>query len=324
MAIFGEFPRFESNTYTFLTDYLPWASGDGMEHRNSTVLSSSGALRNPGQRMGLLGTVAHEFFHAWNMERIRSRDLEPFDFAEADVSGELWFGEGFTSYYDDLILRRTGLTPLEQTLNSFANTIDAVTLSPARKIRTAEDMSRLAPFVDAAATIDRTAWDNTFISYYTYGAAIGLGLDLSLRDRSNGRTTLDTYMQALWAKHGRPGQQQPGMVATPYTMADLEAVLAEVSGDVAFAQKFFDDYIQGHDVVDYATLLGRAGLTLRRAQSRRGSVRRQCVTELRGWGWRPCHQSGRIRLVALQGWRRARRSHRVHRRGQRHLVQRAQ
>ena len=61
----------------------------------------------------MLGTVAHEFFHAWNMERIRSRDLEPFNFEEADVSGELWFGEGFTSYYDDLIMRRAGLTPLD-------------------------------------------------------------------------------------------------------------------------------------------------------------------------------------------------------------------
>ncbi|MGH9176115.1 MAG: M61 family metallopeptidase, partial [Vicinamibacterales bacterium] len=115
MAIFGEFPQFENGTYTFLADYLSWASGDGMEHRNSTVLSSSGALRNPSQRTGLLGTVAHEFFHAWNMERIRARDLEPFDFEEADVSGELWLGEGFTSYYDDLIMRRTGLAPLEQT-----------------------------------------------------------------------------------------------------------------------------------------------------------------------------------------------------------------
>ena len=109
MAVFGEFPQYENNTYTFLADYLPWASGDGMEHRNSTVLSSAGALRNPGQRSGLLGTVAHEFFHSWNMERIRSRDLEPFNFEEADVSGELWLGEGFTSYYDDLIMRRTGL-----------------------------------------------------------------------------------------------------------------------------------------------------------------------------------------------------------------------
>ena len=99
MAVFGEFPRYENNTYTFLADYLPWASGDGMEHRNSTVLSSSGALRDPGRRSNL-GTVAHEFFHSWNMERIRSKDLEPFNFEEADVSGELWLGEGFTSYYD--------------------------------------------------------------------------------------------------------------------------------------------------------------------------------------------------------------------------------
>jgi predicted metalloprotease with PDZ domain len=92
-AIFGELPRYEGNTYTFLADYLPWASGDGMEHRNSTVLSSAGALRNPRQRTGLLSTVAHEFFHSWNMERIRSRALEPFDFEDADMSGELWLGE---------------------------------------------------------------------------------------------------------------------------------------------------------------------------------------------------------------------------------------
>jgi predicted metalloprotease with PDZ domain len=263
LAIFGEFPQFEQNTYTFLADYLPWASGDGMEHRNSTVLSSSGALRNPGQRLGLLATVAHEFFHAWNIERIRPRDLEPFDFEDADVAGELWLGEGFTSYYDDLITRRAGLMPLEQTLSSFAGIINAVTLSPGRQLRTAEEMSRLAPFVDAAASIDRTNWDNTFISYYTYGAAIGLALDLSLRDRSNGRTTLDTYMRALWVRHGRPGQKEPGIVATPYTAADLKTVLGEVSGDRAFADSFFARYIQGHDVADYAALLARAGFLLR-------------------------------------------------------------
>ena len=263
-AIFGEFPQYENNTYTFLSDYLPWASGDGMEHRNSTVLSSSGALRNPRQRTGLLGTVAHEFFHSWNMERIRAKDLEPFNFEEADVSGELWLGEGFTSYYDDLITRRANLTPLDQTLDSFAGTINTVTSSPGRQFRTAEDMSRLAPFVDAAATIDHTSWDNTFISYYTYGAAIGLALDLSLRDRSNGQTTLDTYMRALWAKHGRPGQKVPGMVATPYTMDDLKSVLVEVSGDRAFAMGFFDNYIQGHEIADYGALLARAGMVLRR------------------------------------------------------------
>lgn len=263
LAVFGEFPRFDTGTYTFIADYLPWANGDGMEHRNSTVLTSSGALRNPGQRRGLLGTVAHEFFHAWNIERIRPRDLEPFDFEEADVSDALWFGEGFTSYYDDLVLCRTGLVPLEPTLASFAAAINAVTFDAGRQFRTPVEMSRLAPFVDAAATIDRTYWTNTFISYYTYGAALGLALDLSLRDRSDGRITLDTYMRAMWERFGRPGQVTPGLVATPYTIEDLRAVLGEVSGDPAFAEAFFSRYIHGREVPDYATLLERAGLVLR-------------------------------------------------------------
>ena len=149
--VFGELPQFDTNTYTFLGVYLPWANGDGMEHRNSTSLTGQGALRNPGQRQGMLSTVSHEFFHAWNMERIRSRSIEPFDFEEADVSDELWLGEGFTSYYDGLILARAGLQPMEALLGNFAGIINAVELSPGRRIRSAVDMSRLAPFVDAAA-----------------------------------------------------------------------------------------------------------------------------------------------------------------------------
>ena len=264
MAIFGEFPQFENDTYTFLADYLPWAGGDGMEHRNSTVVTSAGALRNPQQRVGILSTVAHEFVHAWNMERIRARDIEPFNFEEVDVSAELWFGEGFTSYYDDLIMRRAGLTPFENTLASFASTINAVTLGPGRRIRSAADMSQLAPFVDAASSIDRTNWDNTFISYYTFGAALGLALDVSLRDQSTSQRTLDTYMQAMWSRFGRPGQKVAGFVASPYTMGDLRAVLAELTTK-PFADTFFDKYIQGHEVMDYAPLLAQAGLVIRKS-----------------------------------------------------------
>jgi predicted metalloprotease with PDZ domain len=264
LAVFGEFPQYENNTYTFLADYLPWAGGDGMEHRNSTVLTSAGALRNPGHRAGMLGTIAHEFFHSWNMERIRSRDLEPFNFEEADVSRELWLGEGFTSYYDELIMRRTGMTPLADTLASFAGLIDAVTNSPGRQFRSAVDMSTVAPFVDAAANIDRTSWENTFISYYTFGAALGLAMDLQLRDLSNGRTTLDTYMQALWTRFGRPGQTVPGLVATPYTMEELKSVLAEVSGNRTLADSFFSQFIQGREVMNYGPLFERAGLLLRK------------------------------------------------------------
>jgi predicted metalloprotease with PDZ domain len=263
-AIYGEFPRYENSTYTFLADYLPWANGDGMEHRNSTVLSGNGALRDPGRRSGLLGTVAHEFFHSWNMERIRSKAIEPFNFEEANVSGELWLGEGFTSYYDTLIMQRAGLAELDQTLAGLASTVNAVVHSPGRQVRTAEQMSQLAPFVDAAAAIDRTYWTNTFISYYTWGEGIGLALDLSLRDRSNGKITLDDYMRALWRDFGRPGQKEPGIVSTPYTMEGLKSTLGEVAGDRAFADAFFASYIQGHDAADYTRLLARAGLLVQR------------------------------------------------------------
>jgi predicted metalloprotease with PDZ domain len=264
LAVWGEFPNYETNTYTFLSVYLPWANGDGMEHRNSTSLTNSGALRSPQQRANIIGTVAHEFFHNWNMERVRSKGIEPFDFERADMSDDLWLGEGFTNYFDGLVQTRAGFTNLDGYCAEIANVVNQVTLSPGRMFRNAVDMSRLAPFTDAAVSIDRTAWPNLFISYYTYGQAIGLGLDLSLRDRSNGKVTADDYMRALWARFGKPGQKEPGRVATPYTIDGLKETLASVSGDRAFANDFFAKYIEGKDVVDYAKLLARAGLIMRK------------------------------------------------------------
>ncbi len=89
-------------------------------------------------------------------------------------------------------------------------------------------------------------------------------MDLSLRDKSNGKITLDDYMRAMWAAHGKPGGPQPGLVAKPYTLADARARLAEVSGDRAFADEFFDKYVEGRDAIDYARLLLRAGYVLRK------------------------------------------------------------
>jgi predicted metalloprotease with PDZ domain len=264
LAVWGEFPNYETNTYTFLSVYLPWASGDGMEHRNSTSLTNAGALRSPQQRANIIGTVAHEFFHNWNMERLRSKGIEPFDFEHADMSDDLWLGEGFTNYFDGLVQTRAGFTNLDGYCAEIAGVVNQVTLSPGRMFRNAIDMSRLAPFTDAAVSIDRTAWPNLFISYYTYGQAIGLGLDLSLRDRSNGKVTADDYMRALWARFGKPGQKEPGRVATPYTIDGLKETLATVSGDRAFANDFFSKYVEGKDVVDYAKLLARAGLIMRK------------------------------------------------------------
>jgi predicted metalloprotease with PDZ domain len=261
-AIYGEFPEYETGRYTFLADYVPWGGGDGMEHRNSTVVSSATSLRAGPARV--LPTVAHEFFHGWNVERIRPASLEPFDFTRANISGELWLAEGFTQYYGGLVMQRTGLASLDATVRTIGNTVDAVLNDPGRRLNSAVDMSRLAPFSDAATSIDRTNLSNTFISYYTYGSAVALALDLSLRERSNGRISLDDYMRALWRKYGRPGGPQPGLVANPYTLRDARATLAEVAGDAAFADAFFDRYVEGRDVADYARLLQQAGLVLRK------------------------------------------------------------
>jgi predicted metalloprotease with PDZ domain len=108
-AVFGEYPEFDTGEYVFLGDYLPWGGGDGMEHRNSTVVASSLALRTEADVARVLGTVSHEFFHVWNVERIRPADLEPFNFEEANMSGLLWLAEGFTSYYGPLTMHRAGL-----------------------------------------------------------------------------------------------------------------------------------------------------------------------------------------------------------------------
>jgi predicted metalloprotease with PDZ domain len=259
--IFGEYPAYEPGTYTFLADYLPYANGDGMEHRNSTVMTASASIANG--RLRLLDTVAHEFFHCWNVERIRPKGLEPFDFDRADQSGELWLAEGFTQYYGPLALQRARLVDLAATARDFTGLIEAVAAS-GHLVRSAEEMSRMAPFIDGGRTVDRTNWPISVISYYPFGGAIALALDLTLRDRTDSRLSLDDYMQAMWRKYGKPGGSREGYVDQPYTIADAEATLAEISGDRAFAHDFFARYIQGHDLADYGRLLGRAGFAVRK------------------------------------------------------------
>jgi predicted metalloprotease with PDZ domain len=136
----------------------------------------------------------------------------------------------------------------------------------------------MAPFIDGGRTVDRTNWQNTVISYYTFGGAIATALDLSLRDRSDSRVSLDDFMRAMWRSYGKPGGAREGYVDRPYSITDAEETLAAVSGDRAFAHDFFAKYIEGHDVADYARLLARAGLTLRKRDPGRawlGDVRLQ-------------------------------------------------
>ena len=261
--VFGEFPHYEPRHYTLLADYLPYAGEDGMEHRNSTVLTSASTIRTG--RLSLLSGVAHEFFHGWNVERIRPRSLEPFDFEQSNMSGELWLAEGFTQYYGPLTMARAGLLDFDALLGSMTGLVSAVALDPAHLVRSSEEMSQMAAFTDRGTARDRTNWQQTVISYYSFGGAIALALDLTLRGRPDGQKTLDDFMRAMWRVHGAPGGAREGYVDRPYSMADAEARLAEVSGDPAFARDFFARFIQGREVADYSALVQRAGIVLRKS-----------------------------------------------------------
>jgi predicted metalloprotease with PDZ domain len=255
-GVFGGFPKYDNGVYTFLVDYLPYVSGDGMEHRNSSVITSVRPLtrESAGQ---LIGSVAHEFFHSWNVKRIRPRSLEPFDYERVNMSGELWFAEGFTDYYAPLALTRAGLMPRDEFLGRvMGNAINTVLTAPGREVFSAADMSRRAAFTDGAVAVDPQNQANTDISYYTYGRALALGIDLAIRSRFPGKS-LDDWMRAMWRRH--PDVQKP------YSQQDLEQGLAEATGNSEFAKEMFQRHIDGLEPMEYATVLARAGFVLQSA-----------------------------------------------------------
>ena len=256
IEIFGELPDFDYGTYTFIADYLPWVSGDGMEHRNSTILASTQSFIESD--FGQLGTLSHEFIHAWNVERIRPASLEPFDFQRANMSDNLWFAEGFTSYYGELAIHRAGESEIGDFADSLSYWINTVTNSPGRNFASPPGMSMRAPFVDAASAIDPTNFANTFISYYTYGAAIAVALDLAIRERFDD-LSLDSLMQRMWRAHG--------ITEEPYSNDDIRDALTELTGNQRFAEDFFSRYVYDSQLPDYATLLEQAGLLLRKSNA---------------------------------------------------------
>lgn len=246
--VYGELPDFDFGEYRFLACYVPNASGDGMEHRNSTILTTTRSLAQGGA----ISTVSHEFFHAWNVERIRPKSLEPFDFEEANMSGELWFAEGFTSYYTGLILLRAGVWDQDRYLRSIASTFNYVWNSPGTKFFNPIEMSYQAPFVDAARSVDPVNRGNTFISYYSYGSILGLALDLGLRNQP-GNLNLDDYMKLIWKKFGKE--------EVPYTIENLNQALNAYAGE-DFGNAFFSKYIYDSQMPDYKALLASVGVSL--------------------------------------------------------------
>jgi predicted metalloprotease with PDZ domain len=252
-AVFGELPDYDYETYTFIINVNPFVHGDGMEHRNSTFITYRGQLAD--NVLEVLSTSSHEFFHCWNVKRIRPRDIEPFDFKEADMSSSLWFAEGFTQYYGELLLQRAGYKDLNEYCQILGGMLNYVLNSPGSKEFSPVTMSNQSVYTDAGVSIDRSNYPNIFTTYYYYGAVTALALDFRLR--TSYHLTLDAYMQAVWKKFGKP--------YIPYTNEGLEKVLAEVTKDASFAKSFFEKYIFGTQKNDYSKLMENAGLDMVKA-----------------------------------------------------------
>jgi len=283
-AVYGELPAYDYGEYTFLQDVCPTNSGDGMEHRNSTSIVEP-MDKVEGNEVRMLSTFAHEYFHCWNVKRIRPKSLEPFNFEHANMSSELWFAEGFTQYYGEMLLVRAGFHTVDEYTRTMAGLVNSALNTPAAVRYSPVQMSNYAVFADAGVSIDATNMGNMYTSYYFYGGATALALDLRLRSEFN--LTLDDYMRQVWLDYGRP--------YIPYTIPDLQKSLAKVTNNKVFAADFFKRYIYGFEKNNYEALLAKAGLILRKAQP--GKAWAGSLSAAQGRG-----RSGQVNIVSSEGF----------------------
>lgn len=248
-SVFGEVPAYDYGTYTFLASINPFVKGDGMEHRNSTMITLPRLFDGSDD---LLGVFSHEYFHNWNVERIRPADIEPFNFEKSNMSECLWVAEGFTQYYGDLILTRAGFESEQEFLDNMSELVNTKVNSAGGQLYTPIENSQRAVFVDAGVSIDKNNYSNMYASYYFYGGALALALDLDLRSNFKG-ITLDNFMQKLWASFGK--------TAKAYRVSDLQTALAQIT-NTGYATNFFSKYVYDHQPLDYSPLFAKAGFSL--------------------------------------------------------------
>ena len=212
-------PPFKS--YVFMLNAVDDGYG-GLEHSNSTALICKrqdlprlGVTKQATGYTTLMGLISHEYFHTWNVKRLRPKEFAEFDYSQENYTELLWFFEGFTSYYDDLLLRRAGLIDDTQYLDLLCKTTNQVMQTPGRKVQTVAEASFDA-WVKYYRPEPNTA--NATVSYYTKGALVALCFDLTLR--LEGKTTLDDVMRGLW-QHCKAG---------PMRERDFATVLEELGG----------------------------------------------------------------------------------------------
>jgi predicted metalloprotease with PDZ domain len=259
-------PEFDS--YTFLIHFAADDhSGDGMEHLTSTQIIEPGALGDSGVYGGALDTVAHEFFHVWNVKRLRPVELGPWDFTRPANTRGLWIAEGLTNYYGHLMMRRAGIWDDTRFFRTESQTITGIENAPGSHLMSAEESSLLAPFLDGAPHAQQTNLANTSISYYPKGELIGLVLDLMIRGRSEGKASLDDVMRRMYDDYYLKSPNATYYLrGRGYTNEDFQRVASEVAG--FNLEGFFQRYVRGVEMLPYDDALAYVGMQLVREQAR--------------------------------------------------------
>ncbi len=258
----GEIPY---RDYTFIL-HLRSNTGGGLEHANSTSLGYSpfGFAITRGDRLtsaspnaaeaqrdyrGFLSLVSHEFFHLWNVKRIRPDALGPFDYTKENYTKLLWVAEGITDYYSDLTLRRAGLITDGDFIGATARAIQALQNTPGRLVQSVEESSFDA-WVKFYRPDENTI--NSQVSYYDKGAILGLLLDLEIRKRSNGAKSLDDVMRTLYTEFFKKNRN--------YTPADFQKAAEAAAG--GSLEDFFANYVRGREELNYNAAFEAVGLRL--------------------------------------------------------------
>lgn len=247
MGIFGELP---TEDYLIIVNLR---GGGGLEHLNSTALQWNRFGFQPRARyIGFLNLVAHEYFHLWNVKRIRPDALGPFDYENENYTKMLWVAEGTTSYYENVLLRRAGIINDAQQISILAGAITQLQNRPGRFETSLEEAS-----LDAWIKYyrqDQNAVNNQ-ISYYDKGDIVSMMLDMTIRNASGGKNSLDTVMKYLYDEFYRKDRN--------YTPEDFQKACELAAGQSL--NDFFSKYVRGRDEIDYNSILNGFGLQLNAA-----------------------------------------------------------
>lgn len=265
--MFGGLPYEKYVFFNLLT-----GAGGGLEHRNSTWMNTSRwaygntqetppaepvpsapRTRRP-TRLGWLGLVSHEYFHLWNVKRLRPVELGPFDYENENYTRSLWLAEGITSYYGPLALARTRLSAERQLLQAMSQAIAQLQTTPGRLVTPVEQASFDA-WIGLYRTNENTP--NVTISYYTKGQVIGLLLDAKIRRLTSGKKSLDDAMRLAYQRYGG---------SRGYTPQEFRALCSEVAGADLF--NWFRRVLETTEELDYTEMLDWFGLRFRPAQGR--------------------------------------------------------